>query len=381
MRKDIYPVYKPAFEDLLLKNNYALSISTYKKFIHNDYCIHIDKNDNLCGRKKLNDKNYCCRHLRKKVIYICNFKGCKRRTQKDKTCYIHSKVPDTKLPPPNDEELIYFGNNIYNCKIFNKNIKIIIKDYIYDGSHSKNSNISDIIIYKNDDFLNNIINSFKKKIIEFINKYKINEIFLYYLLSFLSEIHKNDKRMSDLQKIDINKYINEMITIPINDDLLYNIAFKHKYYYHFISRGRNIFECSKMSENAKNYKLIIYDKYGYEAINKYTKEKLKKYKKNKKKNLKRKNKNGKDENICKNDKIVSDLQKEYFYEINGNPNKCYECNQNNNITKLYYLHYNIIYESYACYLCSMSDAFIQAFGIEIISNIKEFIKNKKIIYK
>jgi hypothetical protein len=367
MIKDIYPVYKPAFEDLLLKNNYALSINTYKKFIHNDYCIHIDKNDNLCGRKKLKGKKYCCRHLRKEVIYICNFKGCRRRTQKYKMCYIHRKIPDTPLPLVNDEELIFFGNNIYNCKIFNKNVKIVIKDYIYDGSHSNTSNICDIIIYKKDDFLNNILNSSKRKIIEIINKYKINETFLYYLLSFLSEIHKNDKRMSDLQKMDINKYINEMVTIPINEEILYNIALKHKYYYHFIPRGRNIFECSKMSENAKNYKLIIYNKYGYEAINKYTKEKLKRYKKNKKKNIRRKIKNGTiNENICKNDKIVSDLQKdykEYFYEINGNPKNCYECNKNNNITKLYYLHLNNIYESYTCNFCNMSAEYIQGFGI------------------
>lgn len=71
--------------------------------------------------------------------------------------------------------------------------------------------------------------------------------------------------------------------------------------------------------------------------------------------------------------------KEYHYKINGNKNECYECSQNNNILKIYYLHYNIIYKLYNCKVCMLSDDFIKTFGIKIINNKKRLYINKFLI--
>lgn len=115
----------------------------------------------------------------------------------------------------------------------------------------------------------------------------------------------------------------------------------------------------------KNYKLIIYDK--------YIKEKIKRYKKNKKKNIKRKTKK-------------ETTQKVYIYTIYGSLNQCYECNINidkKNIITEYNcqkdVYINEYHNCYNCYKFNSKD-YNEAFGITIIKDIKEFIRNKNIKY-
>lgn len=143
MIQDIYPVKKYPFEELLLKNNYKLNKETYKMFIHEKYCIHISKKNELCRRKKIPGKNFCGRHAPNNVSFLnkCIYNNCKRTIKKNKLCPIHKKYMDricnTSLPEPDIEELKFFGHNIYDYKIY-KGTKIIIKDYIFDGHFSDN---------------------------------------------------------------------------------------------------------------------------------------------------------------------------------------------------------------------------------------------------
>lgn len=76
MIKDLYPVNRYPFEDLLLKNNYSLENNeTWKYFIHNNYCIHISKKKELCRRKKVKGKDFCSKHCNKdeELINKCNY--------------------------------------------------------------------------------------------------------------------------------------------------------------------------------------------------------------------------------------------------------------------------------------------------------------------
>lgn len=210
MIKDIYPVSKIPFEELLLKNNYILNEETYKKFIHNNYCTHMEKkrktnNYEPCRRKKIKEKNVCARHLPVDISFNnkCAWEKCKKTTKKEILCCIHNKyfnnICNIPLPHTNDEELMFYGHNIYKCIIYNK--KIIIKEYISDGNYNdnKNSCIIKHSYFSLNNFLRNIYNNYKLLILNILNKYNINIKFLYNLLKLIyNEFNKNDKKVSIL---------------------------------------------------------------------------------------------------------------------------------------------------------------------------------------
>ena len=250
MIKDLYPVNKYPFEELLINNNYKLDEETYKKYIHPKYCIHISKKKEICRRKKVEGKEYCCNHISKdeRLKNKCNYKiknkYCLKTVKSNKLCHLHGPVFDEKTKDVYNYLLFdpKVCSKIYKQEIYNKNYYINIiehKEYIY----SKDRNNLKIIHYDYinfSQFINKIFNQYEKIL---INKYKIN---IYTLLSILNMI------------LEIN------IPIDIND--LYNIVFKN------------------------NMKIIVYNKFGYEAINKYTNDKIRKYIKNKKKKNKKTNK-------------------------------------------------------------------------------------------
>lgn len=122
MKKDIYPIAKIPFEHLLIENNYLLDDkNVWKKFIHQDYCIHEDKKGELCRRKKIIGKEYCGRHAPKEEYLInrCNYNNCKKIVKPNNLCHIHKKqfndICNILLPCVNDEELVFYGHNIYKC--------------------------------------------------------------------------------------------------------------------------------------------------------------------------------------------------------------------------------------------------------------------------
>ena len=108
MRRDIYPVQKIPFEELLIKNNYLLEDDiTWKYFVHPIYCIHRCKKGEICRRKKILGKEYCGRHSPRDELLInrCNYNGCKRLTKENKLCYYHQKQFDNicNIPLPNQD--------------------------------------------------------------------------------------------------------------------------------------------------------------------------------------------------------------------------------------------------------------------------------------
>lgn len=123
MIKDLYPISKYPLEQLLIENKYPLDdINTWNKFMHSNYCIHLEKrrkNKNMnediyepCRRKKIQGKEYCSRHAPKDEILInkCNYNGCRKSTKLNKLCYIHTKqfnnICAIPLPFMNDEEIM-----------------------------------------------------------------------------------------------------------------------------------------------------------------------------------------------------------------------------------------------------------------------------------
>lgn len=213
MIKDIYPVSKIPFEELLLKNNYKLNEETFKIFINDKYCIHRIKSKKgnsdeyiPCRRKKKEGQDFCGRHAPINVSFInkCIYNNCRKTTKKDKICFIHkkylNKICNISLPIPDDEEIIFFGHKIYNCRI-NGNTKIIIKDYIFDGhfSDNKKNNLIKYNYFSFNSFLYDIYNKYKTLILSIINKYNINITFLYNLLKIIyDEFNKMDKKVSVL---------------------------------------------------------------------------------------------------------------------------------------------------------------------------------------
>lgn len=219
MLKDIYPVSKYPFEDLLLKNNYKLNEETFKIFICDKYCIHRikTKGENSdeyipCRRKKIEGKDFCGKHAPSDVSFKnkCIYSNCKRTTKKYKLCPTHkkylNKICNTPLPIPDEEEIIFFGHNIYNCEI-NKKTKIIIKDYVLDGDFIYNPN-DKLIKYTNfslNKFLTNIYNKYKSFILYILDRYNINVNFLYNLLKLIyDEFNKTDKKVSVLSNSNVN---------------------------------------------------------------------------------------------------------------------------------------------------------------------------------
>lgn len=213
MIKDLYPINKYPFEELLLKNNYKLNEETYKLFIHNKYCIHITKNGEPCRRKKIPEKEYCGRHAPLGISFKnkCIWENCKKITNKNPVCCIHTKylnkIINTPLPDPVDEEKEFFGHNVYLCKLYNTEIKIIIKDYILDGNFSENKK-NTLIIYNYFSFNNFIYNIYIKYqifILNILNKYNINIKFLYNFLKLIyDEFNKNDKNVSVSSNSNVN---------------------------------------------------------------------------------------------------------------------------------------------------------------------------------
>ena len=55
MIKDLYPEYIIDFEKILLENNYILNQNIFKYYIY--------KENNMCRRKNIENKEYCIRHL------------------------------------------------------------------------------------------------------------------------------------------------------------------------------------------------------------------------------------------------------------------------------------------------------------------------------
>jgi hypothetical protein len=174
MIKDIYPVAKIPFEQLLLKNNYLLDNNTWNEFIHKNYCVHIikrkikknDKNytEELCKRKKILGKEYCGRHAPKEEIFInrCNYNNCKKKTKLNNLCHIHKKyfnnICKTPLPFVTDEELIFYGHNIYKCKYNIKNIDI--KEIVLDGNYGSSENFVIVKYFNLKKYIYNILMKF-----------------------------------------------------------------------------------------------------------------------------------------------------------------------------------------------------------------------------
>lgn len=222
MIKDLYPVNKYPFEQFLIENNYSLNDNnTWKKFIHHNYCIHLERKRNKknidseiyepCRRKKIPGKEYCGRHAPKDEIIInkCNYNCCKKSTKLNKLCYIHKKqfynICNTPLPFMDDEEIMFYGHTIYNCQI--KNTKIIIKEYINNNffSNNKNNKLINYSYFSLTNFLFDIYNKYKLFILNIIEKYNINVNFLFCLISLIyNEFNKNDKKVSDLSNLDVN---------------------------------------------------------------------------------------------------------------------------------------------------------------------------------
>lgn len=310
----------------------------------------------LCMKKIRSEGLYCSEHT-----YLntkCNLSTCENKRRKgSKLCTKHYKyktiieneiinfkeedIESTKI----DNFICYYPNiNIYKIKIGN--------DFLFPENYFSHESIN--------------------------NKYNINMNFLYNFLLFLKEydfsiINKKEKQKRKILIEDFNENAKkgDNYNYPLLD---YNLKYKID-----INDIRDKYnKYGYICKTDENKQLIIYNLHGFDVTYKYFRLRIKRYKKNKKKNDKRKlkllyNDANKDESL--------EITKEYFYKILGKPNKCYECNNDKNIIKLYYLHFNNIYESYNCSFCSLSDEFIETFGIEIIGNIDEFIKNKNIIYK
>lgn len=249
MKKDLYPIFKYAFENFLIENNYSLKDNNiWKKFIHPDYCIHIvkkrkKKNNNdeiyeICRRKKIPGKEYCGRHSPKNEHFInrCNFNNCKKITKLNQLCHIHKKqfnnICNIPLPFPNNEELAFYGHNIYNCNIYNIITYINIKEIILDGKYGNLENHKNFEIVKYFDlkkYINNIITNFYSYINYYINKYNININFLCTLFNLLLKINKNDKNVSISLKNKKKKKKNKKKKNISNSTNPLNFTNKEKY--------------------------------------------------------------------------------------------------------------------------------------------------------
>lgn len=258
MLKDLYPVNKLPFENLLLNNNYELNEETFKIFIHDKYCIHVSKKKELCRRKKIVGKDFCAKHLPSGISFSnkCIYSNCKKITKKKNICHIHEKIYkqicNTPLPDKDDEELMFFGHNIYNCKIYKKEIKIIIKDYLYLSNYKCSFKDHVMIKYNNfsiNNFISTIYYNFVNKLLKIIEG-KIDIKTLIFIINLFHEINKNGKK----------------VPVSLNFD---------KYYTHIDKKRRNI-KIPIISGNSKNMQMIIYNKYGYEYFQKCFKNKIKK---------------------------------------------------------------------------------------------------------
>lgn len=408
------------------------------------FCRHILKIGNnkgkLCMRKykifDCNDKFLCNKHRYQEKMK-CNEKGCDKLVKNKKYCKKHNISRFKKCYYYNNHINEHSYLNIDIDILFTKNwkktyystsstplfygfcnksldleedISLYILKMSSDGKKRKNK-LRFIFIYiyskiikkkktklkidnnKNiDTFMSNFLIENTKKledcvncmkyIIEKENNMNVAKPFLLNIIYTLTNIFKiKIKDYKDNKDVILYKNKVKDVKYTYYNNILIDIWW---YYFNNISIYWKQYNINKLFKDIiyipdiNKKQIIVYNIHGFDITYKYFRLRIKKYTKNKKKNDRKKLRIL--YNNAKNDKSL-DPTKDYFYEIKGDENTCYECNQNNNILKIYYLHYNIIYELYNCNNCSMSDGFIEAFGIKIIDNINEFIKNKKIIYK
>lgn len=74
-------------------------------------------------------------------------------------------------------------------------------------------------------------------------------------------IYNNDIKMSKYKKININEYIKNVINFSLKDDIIYEIVYKNKTYYHKIDYNVKILEIQRLPYNTHNKikKLICYN--------------------------------------------------------------------------------------------------------------------------
>lgn len=413
---DFIPCDVYSFSDLFNDYNKILNIpeSNQEKMLFNlldnRFCKYINKKGKykgkLCMRKfskNCNDNEIHCyehRYQEKKCKYIgCNLK-CKKTYD---LCNKHFKLKNkykTKIEKIKEQEIINDGYsidtyiyyypiiNIYDLIVKDKTEKTISHVYpseknkketklikYYEDNKSQNTNPENII--KNQ----NII--YKKDLKYYMNimKFTLNNenninILKSYLLHVIKILYSN-YNLDSKYKVTVEECFTDELYIN-NENNMLNYCIRYK-----LNNFKVVDKYDKYGAVYRtdiNKQLIIYSLHGFDITYKYYRLRIKKYTKNKKKNDKKKLKNLYKDEI--KDETLNIIE-EYFYKINGNEDKCYECNKKNNrnnIIKVYYLHFNIIYELYICNSCNFSDEFIEIFGLKIIHNIEVFIKDRKINY-
>lgn len=279
MIKDLYPIHKQPFEELLLKNNYILNEETYKKYIHPMYCFHITKTNEPCRRKKIQNEDFCINHIKKTIELInkCGYikkngKQCARTVINDNICHCH--ISDFTNKTYNIYNHLYNYdynfNKIYICKLYNlnKSIRIIeYNDYVYSNNRVENKIIKYNIISVND-FINEIFLKYENYLLK---NYKINVFTLLKILYIIYLFDKNYKILSFSSKLNIVDYIKHIINNSVNVEGLYNIVnikketpknkidynIKNNYYY----ISKNIFDIKIKDIDIKrrtNPRLICY---------------------------------------------------------------------------------------------------------------------------
>lgn len=257
MIKDLYPVNKYPFEDLLLKNNYILNEETFKKYIHPIYCIHLSKKNEPCRRKKIKDEEYCYKHLKKdiKLINRCNYmkkngKLCKKHVYNNKICHLHIFDFENKTYDIYNFLYNYDYNfyRTYSCKIYNKKIFINIieyKEYIYSNDKN-NSKIMAFRIKSADVFINEIFNKYESFL---LSKYKIDIYTLLKMMYILYIFDKSGKNLPFSSNTDDDLYniINENAFIKDDifeiDDLCFDYYYDKDIYIDLIDIKYNMGLC------------------------------------------------------------------------------------------------------------------------------------------
>lgn len=131
MLKDLYPINKYPFEKLLLKNNYELNEETYMIFIHNKYCYHVSKKNEICKRRAIDGDSLCVLHSKKKILQKnkCNYilkncSPCQKNVLTNQSIFCHLRQPFFQNATYQIYDyLVYEENSWQNINI--KNVKIL----------------------------------------------------------------------------------------------------------------------------------------------------------------------------------------------------------------------------------------------------------------